>query len=83
MLDAAQSHGHLQFANDPRGTRLRPNCEMTDAGYLRVTQTRVPAFDLTKSIEANAAAELRWDYGDGYWALFEALGGEGCPIEVL
>ena len=65
---------YVQLANDPRGTRLTANAELTDFGYLRVTHARVPAFDLDRTPEENARSELRWAYGDDYWRHHEALG---------
>jgi len=59
-------------ANDPRGTRLKPNCVITEGGYLRVTAARVPAFDLDK--EDNLSSELRISYGDSFWDLHDVLG---------
>lgn len=64
----------LQFCNDPRGTALTPNTEMTPYGYLRVTHSRVPAFRFDRTLEENSASELRWDYGDSYWAFHDQLG---------
>ena len=65
---------HVALCNDPRGTALQPNAQLTDAGWLRVTQARVPTFDLDASIDANIGSELRLAYGDEYWELMERLG---------
>ena len=65
---------YLQMANDPRGTRLQPNVELTEAGWMRVLRGRVPAFSVDRSLEENINSELRWDYGDDYWDLHTLLG---------
>ena len=66
----------LPRMNDPtRGTRLQPNVVLTPGGWARVTQRRVPAFDLDADLEANIGAELRLAYGDEYWDLIERMGG--------
>ena len=50
---------------------------------MRVTASRgVPAFDLTLPLQANVNAELRFEYGDGFWALIDRLGTEGAPLDV-
>jgi hypothetical protein len=54
---------YLQYVNDPRGTRLHPNCEVTEAGYVKVIATRIPAFHPDRPIQS----ELRFPYGDGFW----------------
>ena len=64
----------VQMCNDGRGTALSANCGITDAGWLRVLHARIPRFDPRKSIAENAHAELRIEYGDEYWALFDELG---------
>ena len=66
---------YLQRMNDPtRGTLLQPNVELTDGGWARVAQSRVPAFDLDAGLEVNAGAELRLAYGDEYWELVARIG---------
>ena len=66
----------LHRMNDPRGTRLQPNVELTPGGWVRVTQRRVAAFDLAAGLEGNVGAELRLSYGDDdYWDVMERLGG--------
>ena len=68
LLDGERGEGaQVQRANDPRGTRLRPNTYITDAGYMRVTSA-VPAFRFDKSVEQNVRSELRYSYGDDFWA---------------
>lgn len=75
LLDGATAGPpHVPLVNDPRGTPLHPNAELTDGGYLRVVHARVPAFDLDKTLERNARSELRIDYGTRYWALMDQLG---------
>ena len=75
MLDGESSDPpYVALVNDPRDTALTPNAELTDAGWLRVVHTRVPAFDLSVSLALNARSELRIDYGEGSWALHELLG---------
>ena len=72
------------MANDPRGTRLQTNMDMSEFGWFRVTRGHIPAFSLSKTVEENANAELRWDYtGDGgqYWDFHEILGTRDMPIE--
>lgn len=65
---------HVELCNDPQGTALQPNAVLTDSGWLRIVQARVPAFDLSRSVAQNATSELRIDYGDEYWALQSELG---------
>ena len=75
LIDGATSGPpHVPLCNDPRGTALTANAELTDGGYLRVVHARVPAFDLGKTLEQNARSELRIDYGARYWALMDRLG---------
>ena len=69
---------HIELCNDPRGTALQPNAVLTDAGWLRVIQARVPPFDISKSIHENISSELRIDYTDDYWQLHDSL---GCDAE--
>ena len=57
----------LHRINDPRGTRLGKNVELTPGGWVRVTQQRMHVFDADKGIHANAGAELKLAYGDEYW----------------
>lgn len=59
---------YLQFVNDPRGTRLHPNCEVTEAGYVKVIATRIPAFHPDRPIQS----ELRFPYGGGFWEALAA-----------
>ena len=74
---------HIEMANDPRGTRLEPNCELSEYGWFRVTHGRVPAFSLAKTVEANVDAELRWSYQESYLDLHELLGTDAAhAIEV-
>ena len=73
---------HVELCNDPRNTALKPNADLTDAGWLRVLHARVPPFDLGKTIEQNAYSELRVAYGDEYWALHDVLDTRACPLEV-
>ena len=63
--------------NDPtRGTRLQPNVEVTPGGWVKVTQRRIPAFDLAADLEGNVSAELRLSYGgQEYWDLIARIGG--------
>ena len=82
---------HVERANDPRGTALAPNATLTDAGWLRITQARVPRFDLEKPLDENIYSELRYDYGDsywparalGYWDLHELLGRRAAQPKSL
>jgi hypothetical protein len=75
LLDGESGGGaEVQRANDPRGTSLRPNAVITEGGYLRVTNARVPAFHLDKSVDDNIGSELRISYGDDFWALQDVLG---------
>jgi hypothetical protein len=73
LIDGAHSGPpHIALCNDPRRTRLRANCALTEAGNLRVTAAHVPAFDLDRA--DNTRSELRWDYGDAFWEIHDALG---------
>ena len=74
---------HIPLINDPRGTALTANAELTDGGYLRIVHARVPAFDLERTLEQNARSELRIEYGSRYWRMMEALGADAnTAIEV-
>ena len=57
----------LQYSNDPRNTALTPNTHVTPHGYMRVVHSRVSPFRFDRSLDENVSAELRWDYGSGYW----------------
>eukprot|EP00966_Prymnesium_polylepis_P020720 476813-Prymnesium_polylepis.2 len=73
LLDGANGGPpFVQLCNDPRGTALQPNAQLTDAGYLRVTQTRVRPFDTSKYLDENIHSELRISYGSAYWKHFGA-----------
>ena len=63
----------LHRMNDPRGTGMRANVELTPGGWVKVTQRRVPAFDLQQGVDANIGAELRLAYGDEYWGMILPL----------
>ena len=58
---------YFQYANDPRGSRLSPNIELSEYGILRVRAASIPGFDSDKSIEDNIGSELRWNYQPDYW----------------
>ena len=74
---------HVERCNDPRGTALQPNTELSEYGWLRVTHVRVPAFSLAKTVEQNANAELRFSYGQDYWDVHALLGTDAAhAIEV-
>ena len=64
----------LHRMNDPRGTGMRANVELTPGGWVKVIQRRVPAFDLQLGVDAYIGAELRLSYGEGYWAMMDRLG---------
>ena len=68
----------LHRMNDPRGSGLRANVELTWGGWVMATQTRVPAFKLYRGTEANIASELRLSYTDEYWR----LGTKKAPIDL-
>ena len=75
LLDGEEgSAPHIEFCNDPKGTRLKVNASITDGGWLRVLKGRVPAFRLDRTIEENINSEFRIDYGQEYWDLQEVLG---------
>ena len=66
---------YLHRCNDPRGTPYGPNVEIGDTGYMKVTRHRgIPAFDFGVDLAANIDAELRFDYGEGYWSMMQKLG---------
>lgn len=64
----------LPRINDPRGTMLKPNVTLTPGGWIRVAQASVPTFDLDKGVDDNIASELRYEYGDEYWAIMNRVG---------
>ena len=75
LIDGEQCTApYIPRANDPRGTALHANAEVTDAGWLRITQARVPAFDLQKPLADNIYSELRVHYDEHYWDLHDLLG---------
>lgn len=71
LIDGSRNQRQPQLANinDARGTGLRANVRFTDAGWCDVSAARVRPFrhHPTDAVAANAEAELRVDYGDGYW----------------
>ena len=87
LIDGQGANGaRLEMANDPRNTRLHTNIDMSEFGWFRVTHAHIPAFSLSKTIEENANAELRWDYtgDDGeYWDYHETVGRRDRPIECF
>lgn len=58
---AGEAHPCIQFVNDRRNTHplIGINCTITDCGYLRVTRSIMPAFNLNASLEDNIDSELR------------------------
>ena len=73
---------YLSKANDPLGTRHRPNTSLTPGGFMKVDQSSIPAFDLEKTLAANVKSEIRWDYGKDYWATFKVLGTSVLPLSI-
>ena len=57
----------IPLVNDRRGSRLMPNCHISEHGYLKVTRSSMPAFNLNATIEDNVDSELRTEYGDLFW----------------
>ena len=53
-FDLIDGHGvggaRLEMANDPRGTRLQTNMDMSNFGWFRVTRGHIPAFSLAKTV---------------------------------
>jgi len=75
LVDGTGGGGpEVQKANDPKGTRRRRNAIITEGGIMQVVTTGVKAFDMSKSIESNIDSELRIDYGDEFWKLFDVKG---------
>jgi hypothetical protein len=75
LVDGASSGPpYLSRINDPRNTSLRANVELTPGGWLQVIQNNIPPFDLSKGVDQNARAELRFDYGDEFWSAMTRLG---------
>lgn len=73
----------LHRTNDPRGSGLRSNVELTPGGWLKVIQREVPAFDIDANLDANIRSEIRFSYGDDYWRIMERLGNTAdLPLEV-
>jgi len=70
----------LQRINDPRGTRLRPNVEVTEHGFVRVIASRIEAFDPEQPLSTKS--ELRFEYGEEYWQTQALLGTEHMPLRV-
>ena len=63
----------IQLINDGRDTR-RPNAELTEGGYLRVTNARIKPFNLDKTLAQNSQSEFLIDYGEEYWSLRDQIG---------
>ena len=65
----------VPLVNDRRNTRpkLGINCVITEHGYLRVTRSHMPAFNLNAPLQDNVDSELRTAYGDAFWELMESL----------
>ena len=74
----------LHRMNDPRGSGMRSNVELTPGGWVKVIQRRVPVFDLQSGVDANIGAELRLAYGEEeYWGMMDRLGTSAAhAIEV-
>ena len=85
LVDGATSGPpFLPRMNDPtRGTRLQPNVELTPGGWVKVTQRRVPTFNLAADLDANVGAELRLSYGDDYWDHIARIGSSAEYAVVL
>ena len=81
--DFARTPPCIPLVNDRRNTRprLMPNCIISEHGYLKVTRSAMPAFNLNASILDNVDSELRTDYGDLFWDLIEAVGSKDVPLE--
>ena len=56
----------LQRINDPHGTRCKSNITCTQGGWMHVERP-ISAFDTGKDAQSNIGAELRLDYGSGWW----------------
>jgi hypothetical protein len=69
----------VALANDPRGTKLRPNCILTEYGKLKVISKKIPAFDVRKSLEENISSEIRIQYGLPYWTVRPEAKKNGDP----
>ena len=69
----------IPLVNDPRNTRLRANCVLSEHGYLQATRN-IPAFKLSASVSENVDCELRIEYGSQFWELVESVGTSAAPI---
>lgn len=79
---SSQGPPYMSRINDPRGTPYRStNVTLTSGGWIRATKS-IQAFNPAKSLAENAKSELRFDYGDEYWALRNLLGTGELPILV-
>jgi len=58
-----------------------PNCVISEHGYVKVTRSAMPAFNLNAPLDDNVDAELRTDYGARYWSLIDAVGTRDAPLE--
>jgi len=79
---ASAAEPFLQRINDPRGTRYRPNVDVSDWGYVRCVAARIPGFRLDRTLDENCAAELKLRYDDSFWDIFQRLGSAEMPLEV-
>ena len=81
--DTATTPPCIPLVNDRRNTRprLMPNCVLSEHGYLKVTRSAMPAFNLNAPIEDNVDSELRTDYGEDFWSLVERVGTNEVPLE--
>ena len=85
VLDATDGPiPYLHLVNDPRGSRLQPNVELSDWGYMRVTASRIPAFLFNQDLASNIHSELRFRYSDtdSFWDVHDNLGTADMPLEV-
>lgn len=57
----------LPMLNDPTGTRLSPNCILTEGGYLRVTAPSIPPLRHGCNSRRRGRSELRIHYGSSFW----------------
>mgnify|MGYP006879028172 CR=1 FL=1 len=65
---------HKRYWETLSGMAMRANVELTPGGWVKVTQRRVPAFDLQLGVDANIGAELRLAYGEEHWGMMDRLG---------
>lgn len=68
----------LHRINDFRGSGRRENARLTEGGWIQITKSHIPRFDLNRGVDANLSSELCFDYDNEYWR----LGSKDYPVDL-